>query len=280
MYPKDSITRKGIVVSSLLFCSAALISDYANVYLPTVTFWGNAEAVQQQYWPVPMYVMMNACAGVIVNSFLIHRFYSLSKNIVVCALLCAFVTLELAGSILVAITIHIFSAFSDRDKAKISALIWLVSAAIADISIAAALIWKLRTLKTGFKSTQSMINRLIIQTVQTGTTTSLVSIATFVSYIINNESNVPTACCYLIGPLYLLTLFYNLNIRQHNNISGSGRTISEGNSAVRMDGIHVHRTAVVTVDGDQGVAQDARYNDSSSKDPDTESYSGKKVPKL
>ncbi|KAJ7826982.1 hypothetical protein B0H14DRAFT_3144733 [Mycena olivaceomarginata] len=283
MYPKDPISRKAIVVCSMLFCGAALIADYANVYLPTVTFWGNTERVQKQYWPVPMYVTMNTCVGVIVNSFLIHRFYTLSKNIVICMVLSAFVILGFAGSIFVAVTIQMFSAFSARDKAEISALIWLISTAMADISIASALIWKLRTLKIGFKGTQSLVNRLIIQTVQTGSTTSVVSIVTLVSYIIKNDSNVPTACCYLIGPLYLLTLFYNLNLRQHDlNLSGSGRSTSEGNGingGMRMDGIHVHRVTVEAVDPTRSVPQ-AGYNNSSMKDPVTESYDGKKVPEF
>ncbi|KAJ7819437.1 hypothetical protein B0H14DRAFT_3473058 [Mycena olivaceomarginata] len=117
---------------------------------------------------------------------------------------------------------------------------------MSDISIASSLIWKLRMLKTGFKGTQSLINRLIIQTVQTGSTTSVVSIVTLVSYIIKNDSNVPTACCYLIGPLYLLTLFYNLNLRQHDpSPSRPGRSTSEGNGingGMRMDGIHESRS--------------------------------------
>ncbi|KAJ7840678.1 hypothetical protein B0H14DRAFT_3869402 [Mycena olivaceomarginata] len=283
MYPKDPISRKAIVVCNMLFCGAALIADYANVYLPTVTFWGNTERVQKQYWPVPMYVTMNTCVGVIVNSFLIHRFYTLSKNIVICMVLSAFVILGFAGSILVAVTIQMFSAFSARDKAEISALVWLISTAMADISIAAALIWKLRTLKTGFKGTQSLINRLIIQTVQTGSTTSVVSIVTLVSYIIKNDSNVPTACCYLIGPLYLLTLFYNLNLRQHDlSLSGWGGSTSEGNGingGMRMDGIHVHRVTVEAADPTRSVPQ-AGYNNSSMKDPETESYGGKKVPEF
>ncbi|KAF8211875.1 hypothetical protein K438DRAFT_1216968 [Mycena galopus ATCC 62051] len=281
MYPTDSIARKAIVVSSMLFCGAALIADCANVYLPTVTFWGNTERVQKQYWPVPMYVTMNTCVGVIVNSFLIHRFYALSKNIVICMVLSAFVIIGFAGSILVAITIQTFSAFSARNKAEMSALIWLISTATADISIAAALIWKLRTLKTGFTGTKSLINRLIIQTVQTGSTTSVVSIITLVSYISKNDSNVPTACCYLIGPLYLLTLFYNLNLRQHNmSLSGSGRSASDENGVsggIRMDGIHVHRVTVEAADPTRSVAQ-AGYNNS--KDAETESYGGTKVPDL
>lgn len=30
-----------------------------------------------QYWPVPTYVICNSLTGVIVDSFLIHRFYTM-----------------------------------------------------------------------------------------------------------------------------------------------------------------------------------------------------------
>jgi hypothetical protein len=37
MYPKDPISRKAIVVCSMLFCGAALIADYATVYLVRIS---------------------------------------------------------------------------------------------------------------------------------------------------------------------------------------------------------------------------------------------------
>ncbi|KAJ7839677.1 hypothetical protein B0H14DRAFT_3458530 [Mycena olivaceomarginata] len=85
-----------------------------------------------------------------------------------------------------------------------------------------------------------LIKRLVVGAVQTGSTTSfytaryeLAAVATMVSYYIldegTNDSNIPThsipgpggtvsmAIYYLIGPLYMLTLLYNLNLRQYRD---------------------------------------------------------------
>jgi hypothetical protein len=49
--------------------SEAGVYDFADHFM--------AKNQPRQYWPVPMYVTMNTCVGVIVNGFLIHRFYSM-----------------------------------------------------------------------------------------------------------------------------------------------------------------------------------------------------------
>ncbi|KAJ7876859.1 hypothetical protein B0H14DRAFT_3436319 [Mycena olivaceomarginata] len=258
MYPKDPISRKAIVVCSMLFLRRGAYSGLCKRLL--VTFWGNTERVQKQYWPVPMYVTMNTCVGVIVNSFLIHRFYTLSKNIVICMVLSAFVILGFAGSILVAVTIQMFSAFSAVSARDISTY-------MVNLNSDGRYIHRSRSdLEAADAEDRIQRDTILDQpthhsTVQTGSTTSVVSIVTLVSYIIKNDSNVPTACCYLIGPLYLLTLFYNLNLRQHDL------------------SLNVHRVTVEAADPTRSVPQ-AGYNNSSMKDPETESYGGKKVPEF
>ncbi|KAJ7689406.1 hypothetical protein B0H17DRAFT_1202299 [Mycena rosella] len=150
------------------------------------------------------------------------------------------------------VTIQIFADFSARNEAKMAVLIWTISMAAAHICIAAVFIWKLRRTKSAFKGTKSLIQGLTIQTIQTGSAANVVSIVTFLSYIIKNDSNVITACCYLIGPLYYLSaLLYS---RQYDAISGTGRSTPEGNNVnaiAEVDGIHkghLPRTATVTVD--------------------------------
>jgi hypothetical protein len=42
-----------------------------------------------------------------------------------------------------------------RNKAQMAVLTWTISTAVADIGIAAALIWQLRSMKSTFRDTQS-----------------------------------------------------------------------------------------------------------------------------
>ncbi|KAJ7337719.1 hypothetical protein DFH08DRAFT_1015108 [Mycena albidolilacea] len=236
LYPTDVMYRKSLVLSTVFFCTVALVAEYANVYLPTVTFWRDTEKVQKQYWPVPLFVTTSTFVGVLVNSFLISRFYSLSKNLWISFLLSLLLVTGFAGSFMVAITLQEFSLYTSRDKANTAALVWTISTAATDSCIAGALIWQLLSMKSCclLKDTRSLIKRPIIRTVQTGSTTSVVAIITLVSYLKNDSNSVPTACNFLIAPLYVLTLLSNFNLRRRDTISVSGRSASEGNAVASL----------------------------------------------
>ncbi|KAJ7305592.1 hypothetical protein DFH08DRAFT_976162 [Mycena albidolilacea] len=271
LYPTDVIYRKILVLSTVFFRTVALVADYANTHPASQRLrfgrTGNPEKVQIQYWPVPLFVTASTFVGVLVSSFLIHRF-SLSKNLWISILMSLLLITGFAGSFMVAITLREFSFYTSRDKAKTAALVWTISTAATDIGIAGALIWQLFSMKSccSLKDTESLIKRLIIQTVQTGSTTGAVSIITLVSDLLDNDSN---ACNFLIAPLYALTLLSNFNLRQCDTISGSGRSASEGNAG-RIYGIHL------TVDADLTGREHLKYHNSSIKD--TKPYGGQNVP--
>ncbi|KAJ6484640.1 hypothetical protein C8R45DRAFT_998875 [Mycena sanguinolenta] len=254
-YPKELYRSKVLLLCCIVSSSLAMIAQFSNVYYPTVTFWGNTVAVQAQYWPIPVYVIANSVTGTMVNSFLIHRFYRLSRNTWVTLFLVCCVLLGLAGSVMVGV-IEISIDVSQREKAVVAALIWTTSTASADIFIALALIWKLVSMRTSFESTNSLIQRLVIGAVQTGSTTSMCAVATMVSYYIGkNDSNVPTAVHYLIGPFYMLTLLYNLTFKP-DGVSGtfSGSCSTDTSTNICMAGIQINHTAIVSMDPPDGNA--------------------------
>ncbi|KAJ7036326.1 hypothetical protein C8F04DRAFT_1394339 [Mycena alexandri] len=283
-YPNDECLRKGLLLCCLVTSSLAMAAEFANVYYPTVTFWGNTVAVQKQYWPVPVYVISNSLTGFMVDAFLIHRVYGLTKNLWISLLLAFCVVLGLAGSIMVGVIITMANEISSRDKAAVAALIWTVATASADIFIAITLIWKLYTMKTSYKVTNRLIQRLAIGAMQTGSTTSTVAVATMVAYYIGKDnSNVPTAFHYLIGPLYVLTLLYNYNLRRRDGFDGSTRSGTRRSAETRltnicMDGIQVHRTAIISVDapnenGGVHIPNTQRFGDTKlNEDTDGEPY--------
>ncbi|KAJ7600025.1 hypothetical protein C8J56DRAFT_1037642 [Mycena floridula] len=270
-FPDDNKIRRALVCSALFICTLALTAEYVYVYLYTVTYWGNVELVSKQYWPAPLYVTSNTVIGTIVNSFMIHRFYSLSKNIWMTIVLGLMTLTALAGSFMVGIMLQIFSTLADRPKIETATLLWTISSAGADFSIAMALIWQLRRMKSAFKETQTLIRRIIIGTIQTGCTTTIVAIVALVTYLANPQSNVPTALEFPQGPLYVLTLLYNLNLRRHYTPNATGRTTSEtrgnGNN-ILMDGIQVHRTAIVTMDPTESDNQRARQENNGKEHTD------------
>ncbi|KAF8215448.1 hypothetical protein K438DRAFT_1749484 [Mycena galopus ATCC 62051] len=81
---------------------------------------------------------------------------------------------------------------------------------------------KLCTRKSPFQATNSLIHYLIIGAIQTSSTTSIVALVMLIStYTIKHSSTVSTALFYAIGPVYVLTLIYNLNLRPYDDVGAS-----------------------------------------------------------
>ncbi|KAF8195231.1 hypothetical protein K438DRAFT_1934377 [Mycena galopus ATCC 62051] len=251
--------RKALLLCCMVSCSVGMVGQFAGAYIPTVTFWANTDAIQRWYWPSPVYLMGTCCTGIMVNGCLIHRLHRLTRSIWLVLFLGCWVVTGLAGSILVSIILMKAKGDSPRTQAATSALVWTVGTAGADISIAIALVWKLCTVtvQSQVKTNNSLIYRLIIAAIQTGTTTSTVAIAMMVSYyIVKDGSNAPTAFFYLIDPLYVLTLLYNLNLRPQGDTSTSEPTGPPTDHSLTdefcMDEIRVHRSTVLSMDSAAG----------------------------
>ncbi|KAJ6487059.1 hypothetical protein C8R45DRAFT_1098295 [Mycena sanguinolenta] len=284
LYPEDSKLRRSLVYTCLLLLTVDMVAQFANVYLPTVTFW------------VPLGVISTSIIGCIVDTFLINRFYGLSKNLWISLFLGACVALGLAGNIMLAVTIELFNSYSasktlQRHEAAVATLIWTLmklSSLTPDVLIAAALIWRLITIKSksSFKNTKSLIQRLVIGTMQTGSATSIAALLVLIMFYSGNAaSNMPGSFHNFLSPLYVLTLLYNLNLRKQDGLSGTrsgGRsTESRGRDNICMDGIHVHRSALISMDPPQNASrrlETENYGEAMKQDlAEIESYGAKKV---
>ncbi|KAJ7110220.1 hypothetical protein C8R43DRAFT_1139469 [Mycena crocata] len=302
-FPNDPWKRKGLVILTLCLTVAALIGDYANTYLPTVTYWGNTEAIATVYWPVchlqislslsdlkftqlPLYSMMNTILAFIVESFLIHRFYTLSKNIWATLFLYCLVLLAVAGYLIGFIPLVRGFTLADREKARIGALINFIAFVVCDVLTAAGLIWKLRSMRSSFQETRTFMNRVIVGAIHTGSATSLCSLILLITFLNNPQTNLATFFIFLFAPLYALTLLFNFNLRRTTSGVGTSKTSESRNggnnvNGIIMDGIRVQRTAIVTMDPTDSELEAARRrvdeDHSIKKDPDAESYTARKV---
>ncbi|TFL03256.1 hypothetical protein BDV98DRAFT_563930 [Pterulicium gracile] len=77
---KDPLLVRTMVLICLPFDSARVIAECACIYLYTVTHWGDAEYLLDQYWPIPVYVMTTAVSSLMVQMFLIRRYFHLVRG--------------------------------------------------------------------------------------------------------------------------------------------------------------------------------------------------------
>ncbi|KAJ7653174.1 hypothetical protein DFH06DRAFT_1474931 [Mycena polygramma] len=280
-FPNDGMLRKSLVVLSLSFSFVALVGEYADVYMPAVTFWGQQAALVTDTWAVPVYSVFNSLVALTVNSYLISRFYILSKNIMITVILCGIILFVFVMAFL---SVLLFPGVENLERAKTLGLIWAIASAAGDVCIAASLIWTLRRMSP-FKNTDSIVRPIIITLIQNGCATSLVALGGMTAVLIDVFGDIFSVFYFILGPLYVLTLVSNLNLRQSGKSSGS-RTLSSSRNnrnsvtpytSIVIDGIHVGRATIVSPTGthehDDIEMTSRREEESRKQDLNPESFS-------
>ncbi|KAJ7218555.1 hypothetical protein GGX14DRAFT_437385 [Mycena pura] len=262
-FKRDNWMLKLLVSSAITIDSVSMVANCFAVYLYTVT-----------PGPEPVNVFANGAVTALVQSFLATRYWVLTRNKPITLVLFLFITVAAGGAFASGAMLAIFSQYEDRGKAIIPGTIWLVTEAVADVSIAVALLLQYRKVKASFKETRSLLNRLAAQTIRTGVAGATIALAVLVTkqrrvsrpFTVYPGSHIPvsTGIGYCIGRVYCITLLANLNSRETgrmwpghgmSNADPEGRCehrnleLSEGGSIV------VFRTEVVHTDALQGLSK-------------------------
>ncbi|KAJ7885463.1 hypothetical protein B0H13DRAFT_1889582 [Mycena leptocephala] len=205
-FKHDDWKLKTFVSVAFLVDTVSTVGDYACVYL--IYQRRDPVYLADQNWGVPLYLFTTAIIAILVQSFLVVRYWWLCYA-VVCLLAHPVVLTvrraQFGGSMAVGVIIAMFPAFSERDKVKIPATIWLVTEAVADLSIAAAMLWELRKARPTLNESRSVLDRLVALTIRTGTASATLAVAALIAYRV-----------------YAWARFANLNVRR------SGRSASLG----------------------------------------------------
>ncbi|KAJ7030719.1 hypothetical protein C8F04DRAFT_1397701 [Mycena alexandri] len=252
--PNDGPLRKGLVAALVILCCTSLVGEYAEIYLPAVTYWGDLAALATEIWASPFLTISNATAGLIVNAYLIHRFYNVSKNILVALLLSLLNLFSFVMAFLPPLMYggvgHI-RTLEDVQKVVPLAIVWTIACAVTDIAIAISLVWTLRGMRTTFKDTDRLLRRVMVISVRNGCTTSLASTGAMLGTIILPYSTIAEIFLYMLAPLYLLSLLSNFSLRGSTK-SGSRTWSSSRNNhtaaSIIINGIQVRHTTVTAGD--------------------------------
>ncbi|KAJ6454387.1 hypothetical protein C8R45DRAFT_1222855 [Mycena sanguinolenta] len=230
-FKRDNWTLKLLVSSAIASDSVSMIANYASVYLYTITHWGDSAYLENQYWAShlfdPLYLFATGVVAALAQGFLAGRYWLLTRNKFITLTLFCLITIATGGAFASGLTIAIFPEYKNRRKAIIPATTWLITEAVTDVSIAAALLWEFRKAKSSFKETRSLLNSLVARTIQTGSAGASIALAVLVAFLANKESNVPTGIAYILGRVYCITMLANLNNRK-TGTSWSGRGMSSG----------------------------------------------------
>ncbi|KAF8067014.1 hypothetical protein FPV67DRAFT_1224385 [Lyophyllum atratum] len=214
-YPKDVWYLKALVASTVLFDTVHLILISHSVYFYLVSNYFSPEILQKMVWSLLLEALFTGLTGCFVQLFYTARVWRLSKrNIPLTGFILVLVVANAGcGTAWVILSLQ-YGTF--ERLLKISGLTLTINAlsTAVDILIAATLCIMLNNARTGFKKSDTIINRLILFVVNTGILTSCCAVASLVSLLASPNTLIYACFYFCIGRLYTNSLLATLNARK------------------------------------------------------------------
>ncbi|TFY76164.1 hypothetical protein EWM64_g7848 [Hericium alpestre] len=188
-------------------------------------------------------VLFNSFTAFLVQSFFTVRIYKLSnKNILVTGTVYALVLGQFFVTLVYFIKGIQMSTFAQLGTLKAISMAVNAMTAASDVAIALALCSMLHKSRTGFRSSDSMINKLIMFTVNTGLLTSIDAVCSLASIAGSPNTFIYICFFFTLGRLYSNSLLATLNARRSLRQSSSGNAINS--ETISGQGIPMQRTNV------------------------------------
>ncbi|KAH9850845.1 hypothetical protein C2E23DRAFT_832917 [Lenzites betulinus] len=216
LYPEDRLFLKVLVVTILILETAHTVVWIIVTYHYTITDAFDLVDILRGHWSVKLAFMITGFAVFVCQSFYACRVFLLGPRhrwLLVPAVITMFggLSFALAAGIRAFETAHYIV-----DLQHIS---WLVSiaygfAVATDVMLTSALVYVLQRLRTGRKRTDSILDVLIIYTVNTGLLTSIISIIAFVFALVIPGNLIYAAVGIVGAKLYANSVLALLNSRR------------------------------------------------------------------
>ncbi|KAI0653727.1 hypothetical protein C8Q70DRAFT_1059044 [Cubamyces menziesii] len=228
-YPGDSRVLKCLVFVVVLLETWTTVLSMHTCYYYLTTNYFHPEVLENGVWSLNLLPVSSAVVMLAAQSFFARRVWILGRGfrplVIVVSMLCV---AEFAAST---------EAFTQYSFAKFSHYTWLVStgftlAMAADWVLMFVLIYILHSNRTGFQSTDSMIDLMILYTVNTGVLTGIVDLLSVIFAFYAPRHLIYIALGIVGKKLYATTLLAALNSR--NSLKTHGHQKSPyGNSISR-----------------------------------------------
>ncbi|KAK0226533.1 hypothetical protein IW262DRAFT_1294710 [Armillaria fumosa] len=214
-FPKDRQFIKSLVYGIYIVELAQTILVTRNAFAVFGYSFGDLEApnkIEFSWFIVPM---INAVAASLGQGFYAYRIFVLSRSrivsaFVICVSLTSFVAAMITGVRI--FRTGDFTASSDQ-KTSIAIGISCGGYALCDIIIALCMTYYLMRSKTGFRSTQILVTKIIRLTIETGTVTAVVALTVLILFFASPHQAFYVAPALVVSKMYANTIYMVLNSR-------------------------------------------------------------------
>ncbi|KAJ7777472.1 hypothetical protein B0H14DRAFT_3508113 [Mycena olivaceomarginata] len=175
-FEHDDWKFKTLVMVALVVDGLSFIGDYICVYEYTITHAGDLEYLVTVHWPLPLYGFTTGVLGVLVQTFLIFRYWRFTQKTVIALFLSLAMIISFGSVFTCSLMLTLYTDLKDRQKFKIPMALWLVTEVAVDVGITSVLLREFRKAKGILIETRSALDRLTAVTVQSGAAAATLAI--------------------------------------------------------------------------------------------------------
>ncbi|KAM5544700.1 hypothetical protein V8D89_001598 [Ganoderma adspersum] len=255
-YKRDATYIKAMVALVLLIETIHSVLSMHACYFYFATNYFHPEVLFHGSWSINLLPVSTGLVIAVSQSFFARRLFKINPRY---APIVAFVVLLLLGELgfTIAATVE---AFVQPDLLHFQNFSWMISTALGMVIAADGILTVLLTIvlhrsRTGFKSTDSMINVLIMYTINTGLLTGTISTISFFMAVFYPHTLIDDGLNLFAAKLYANSLLAVLNSRHF--LSSCGKTDYEATPS-KISAIH--RSDLVSNASDRPSARDALAN--------------------
>lgn len=237
-YPNDPWIIRSMVLTTVSFDMIHLSFITHAMYHYLVTHFRREEMLQRIIWSVVMEALFTGVNAGIVQTFYTYRVWKLSKRNwflsgFIVALILATTGCGIAW-VVIAIQFNSYTELLTINPLTIT--INALSTAV-DVIIAATLCYLLNQSRTGFKRSDTIINKLMLFVVNTGVLTTMCAVSSLICLVAAPRTLIYASFYFCIGRFYTNSFLATLNARRsmsgssHNSDNTSHMVISAPTSA-------------------------------------------------
>ncbi|KAL1939396.1 hypothetical protein VTO73DRAFT_9952 [Trametes versicolor] len=215
LYPQDQKWLKIMVIVILVAETLHTIMTIHTCYYQLVMNYFNPSSLLNDTWSLKFLAPVSAVAMCLCQGFYIRRVYMItSRYKVLVAIAVVLLLAEFAFMIYLIVVV-----FIEREVKDFSKFTWIVSATYGcavslDSIVTGVLIAVLLKSRTGFKSTDSLIQTLIVYSINSGLVKSISGILSFIFALVISGNMIYVAMGVVATELYANSVLAVLNTRR------------------------------------------------------------------
>ncbi|KAE9397175.1 hypothetical protein BT96DRAFT_996014 [Gymnopus androsaceus JB14] len=209
----DRLWMRYLVLFLIIAETVDVIADFELIWQPLITENGTSRALEVSPTALRAEPVVTATISTLVEIYMGWRIRKLTSSNLLFGLIAFLAFSSLVGGVSSTILVSLMPEYSQFINFQGAILTWLISSATADIVIAVSLVVYLVKNKGNFKATDTVIDRIIRVTVQTGALTSIAAISDCLTFVLDSHSTLQFIWDLPLAKLYTISLLSSLNAR-------------------------------------------------------------------